>query len=226
MPEQPTGDSPAAACMGGAASECSQCSVAGRLNCRFRRRDLFRFVGTFLLFALPAAAGMALGGYGWFIPGWLVLVPVLLGVWENRVLCAHCPYYARDGRVLLCFANYGLGKLWKYHPEPISTPGRVQFLVIVFLLMAYPFPFLVLGRQYILLALTTCALVLWALTLWRYSCTRCVNFSCVFNRVPKDVVDEFLRRNPVMRKAWEESGWKVEDGEAAQRAPAGADGSR
>lgn len=226
MPEREPGSAPADACMGGSAPGCGDCSIAGRLRCCFRRRDLVRFVGAFLLFMLPAAAGMALGGYGWYIAGWVVLVAVLLGVWENRVLCSHCPYYARDGRVLECFANYGLLKLWRYHPEPIGRSGRVQFLIIVFLMAAFPFPFLVLGRQYVLAVVAACALVLWAGVLWRYSCPRCVNFSCAFNRVPREMVDEFLRRNPAMRKAWEESGWRVGDVEPAERAPASAEESR
>ena len=38
---------------------------------------------------------------------------------------------------------------------------------------------------------------------------KCVNFSCLFNRVPKEVVDEYLKKNEVMRKAWEEAGYKT-----------------
>jgi hypothetical protein len=36
-----------------------------------------------------------------------------------------------------------------------------------------------------------------------------VNFSCPFNRVPKDVVDSFLKENPKMRKAWEKKGYRL-----------------
>ncbi len=37
----------------------------------------------------------------------------------------------------------------------------------------------------------------------------CVNFSCLLNRVPKEVVDEYLMKNEVMRKAWEKAGYKI-----------------
>ena len=40
-------------------------------------------------------------------------------------------------------------------------------------------------------------------------CSRCVNFSCPLNQIPKSVVDEYLRRNPVMREAWERSGYSL-----------------
>jgi hypothetical protein len=36
-----------------------------------------------------------------------------------------------------------------------------------------------------------------------------VNFSCPLNHVSKEVVDAYLERNPVMRRAWEESGYQV-----------------
>ena len=39
------------------------------------------------------------------------------------------------------------------------------------------------------------------------SCSKCPNFSCPLNWVPKNNVDEYLKKNPVMRKAWEENGY-------------------
>ena len=36
-----------------------------------------------------------------------------------------------------------------------------------------------------------------------FFCTQCVNFSCPLNTVPKSVVDAYLRKNPVMKEAWE-----------------------
>jgi hypothetical protein len=43
-------------------------------------------------------------------------------------------------------------------------------------------------------------------TLRLYTCSRCVNFSCPLNTVPRETVEAYLARNPVMRRAWEESG--------------------
>lgn len=43
----------------------------------------------------------------------------------------------------------------------------------------------------------------------KYTCSKCINFSCLLNRVPKEVVDEYLKRNPIMRKAWKENGWQI-----------------
>jgi len=51
--------------------------------------------------------------------------------------------------------------------------------------------------------------VSFAFSLKKNICRRCVNFSCPLNSVPKPIVDECLRRNPVMRKAWEEQGYQL-----------------
>jgi hypothetical protein len=37
----------------------------------------------------------------------------------------------------------------------------------------------------------------------------CIDFSCPVNAVPQSVVDAYLRRNPVMREAWEASGYRL-----------------
>jgi hypothetical protein len=40
--------------------------------------------------------------------------------------------------------------------------------------------------------------------------TRCINFSCPINAVPKPLVDSYLKNNPVMRLAWEKSGYRLD----------------
>ncbi|MDP8227300.1 MAG: hypothetical protein P9L89_06655 [Candidatus Celaenobacter polaris] len=41
-------------------------------------------------------------------------------------------------------------------------------------------------------------------------CSRCVNFSCGLNTVPKEYVDVYLKKNDVMREAWEKSGYVLD----------------
>ena len=41
----------------------------------------------------------------------------------------------------------------------------------------------------------------------KHVCTRCVNFSCPLNGVPKHIVDDYLHRNPIMRQTWEAKGY-------------------
>ncbi|MCW3986976.1 MAG: hypothetical protein NWE87_01520, partial [Candidatus Bathyarchaeota archaeon] len=145
-----------------------------------------------------------------YLLGWLALAIVFFGFWEIRILCSHCPYYAEKSVILHCIANYGCPKFWKYHPEPISNSEKIQLLIGFIVICGYPFPLLVLGEQFILLSLTVWGLIMFFWTLQKYTCSKCVNFSCLLNRVPKEVVDEYLKRNPVMRKAWEEIGWELD----------------
>jgi hypothetical protein len=190
-------------------SACEGCPLEGRLRCRFRARDLLHFLAMFGGFALPAIIGVIRGGYGWYLLGWFGFALVFFELWEIRILCSHCPYYAEQGHTLHCIANYGSLKVWTYRPGPMSRSEKVQLWIGFAILTGYPFPFLLLGGQFIfaLLALWGAGLFFW--TLRRYVCSECVNFSCPLNRVPKEMVDEYLRRNPTMRAAWEESGWKV-----------------
>lgn len=190
-------------------TECAACPVAGHLKCRFNRRYLLHFLGMFGVFAIPAFIGVIQGGYGWYLLGWVAFWLVFFGLWEIRILCSHCPYYAEKGATLHCIANYGCPKVWKYHPEPMSVSEKVQLLIGFVILGGYPFPFMILGEQYLWAIVALWGLGIFFWTLREYTCSRCVNFSCPLNDVPKEVVDAYLERNPVMRRAWEESGYRV-----------------
>ena len=40
-------------------------------------------------------------------------------------------------------------------------------------------------------------------------CKRCANFSCSMNKVPKELIDTFLKKNPKMKNAWVACGWET-----------------
>jgi hypothetical protein len=192
-------------------SECAGCSLSEQLKCRFRAGDLFHFLGMFGGFALPAAIGVSLGGYGPWLLGWVAFCLIFFEFWEIRILCSHCPYYAEKSYTLHCIANYSSLKVWKYRPGPMSRSEKIQLWIGFVILSGYPFPFLLLSRQFALAFVALWGLVLFFWTLQKYTCSQCVNFSCPLNRVPKEIVDQYLRRNPVMRQPWEAHGWQVEE---------------
>jgi len=66
-----------------------------------------------------------------------------------------------------------------------------------------------LGMVGITLASVMAALF-WVLIMFYAFCSQCVNFSCPLNIVPKSMVDEYLKRNPVMRDAWVKSGYRLD----------------
>ncbi len=130
---------------------------------------------------------------------------VFFGFWEIRILCSHCPYYAEKGATLRCPANYGCPKFWKYRPGPMSSAERIQLVIGFVLMSGYPFIFLYLGAQLVYLVAAGIGLAVFFSALLVFKCSRCVNFSCPFNRVSRDKVQAFLNRNPVMKKAWEKT---------------------
>ncbi|MFX0187738.1 MAG: hypothetical protein ACFE8A_08380 [Candidatus Hodarchaeota archaeon] len=190
-------------------SECNNCTLKGYLKCHFKKKNLLNFIGLFLLFAIPAFAGVIIADYGWYLLGWIAFWIFFFEFWEIRILCSHCPFYAEKGRFIHCFGNYKSLKVWKYHPEPISRSEKIQLLIGFLIFFGYPYIFMILGKQYVFIILTSIGLIIFLGVLIKRRCAKCINFSCIFNRVPKEVVDEFLNKNPIMKEAWEKAGYRL-----------------
>jgi hypothetical protein len=188
---------------------CRECDLSAQLMCRFERGDLIRFLLAFFPFGFIVIAGVIRAGYGLYLLGWVTYGLFFFFVWEARVLCRHCPYWAEESRVLHCHANYGVIKAWRYDPRPMSASEKAQFILGALIFVAYPFPFLLLGQQFAVASFALVAAALSGYTLRRHGCSRCINFSCPANAVPRPLVDAYLRHNPVMRTAWEESGYRL-----------------
>lgn len=190
---------------------CNGCAGAGHLMCRFRWGDMGVFAGLALPFFAAAITGVLRAGMGRYLWGWLAYALFFFFVWEALILCRHCPYWAEDGTVLHCHANYGVVKLFGYTPRPMSRWEGRQFILGALLLLAYPLPFMLIGRQYALALLSLALAVYAARRLMRKVCTRCINFSCPLNGVPKTYVDLYLRRNPLILHAWQDSGYRLDE---------------
>ena len=141
----------------------------------------------------------------WWRLGALIGYFVIFFIVETRILCSHCPYYSEEGLILHCLANHGFIKYAKYHPEPMNRFERT-LLVIGFILFG-TLPLLAQVPSIVTIANTTpldkpifvtlvtmiSASVIGVIFsfsfLFTRICTKCVNFSCPFNRVPKELVD-------------------------------------
>ena len=192
---------------------CEDCSLKNIIHCKIRGSDTLLFVIGFLIFLIPALIGMVTGGFGWWLVGYFLYWFIFFEIWENRILCSHCPFYAEDGgkgHILHCYANYGLYKTWSYNPAPMTISHKIQFIIAVAILFGFPLPFLVISQQFLFLAISCIGITLWLIILKKKICLTCLNFSCPFNGVKKETVDEFLKRNPVMLEAWEKSGYKID----------------
>lgn len=117
------------------------------------------------------------------------------------VLCRHCPHYAEEGLILRCHANYGLPKIPRFSARRLSRVENVVFLGYVAVLGLFYVPFFLLSQQWLLLVITTWAVITWSWTLLRTQCTRCYHVSCPLNRVPADVREEFFTNYPLFAEA-------------------------
>jgi hypothetical protein len=187
---------------------CQSCQANGRLMCRLDLNDMVGFFMMVLPFGVTAIGGTIRAGFGWYLLLWLVYSGLFFFVWEARVLCRHCPYWAEEGRTLRCHANYGVIKIWKYEPGPMSRWEKIQFSIGGILWMGFPFPFLLLGHEYLMALIGLSAAISGGFALRKYTCSRCIHFSCPMNTVPKELVDIYLRRNPLIRAAWEARGYR------------------
>lgn len=197
-------------------AECNFCEIKGKLHCHSEKKYTLMFGATFFLYFLPAILGIIFSGFDMVV--FSIAIGGLIGYWifffsfwESRILCSHCPQYANDDqKVLHCYANTGIPKTSSYHPSPISRSEKIQFIIGVIILIGYPLPFLIVGGKFILLSISIIGIVLWIIVLRFKICKICVNFSCPLNRVPKHLVDHFLKQNPEMKEAWEKNGYKID----------------
>ena len=185
---------------------CSDCSLQGDLMCRFDRRDMLHFFLLILPFAVTSIAGAVRADMGRYLWLWLGYALFFFFVWEAYILCRHCPYWAGRDRMLRCHANYGVFKIWRYTPRPMSRWEQAQFIIGALILVLYPFSFLLVGREFLLAFIALCTLLNGIYELKTTICTRCVNFSCPLNAVPPRILQAYLSRNPEIMAAWKTDG--------------------
>lgn len=212
-------------------SKCSGCGIQGKLACRWDKKILTGFHGIAWPPLSIAVFGMVMVGLitgtWWTLISYGIYFVLMFTVFEIRFLCSHCPYYAEEGKVLHCLANHGSFKFWSYHPGPLNRFEKFMMLVLITtIFFLFPLAIHGYGICYVVssdsgygivsllgLAGITVATIITSLsfvmTLKTFFCPNCVNFSCPLNSVAKPVVDEYLRKNEVMRKAWEKSGWRL-----------------
>jgi len=171
--------------------------------CRYEKRDTLHFFMVFLPLLVTAVGGMITSGFGWWLLGWVGYMLFFFNLWEGKVLCSHCPYWAEDGHILHCHANYGNFRIWKYNPNPMSRSEQVQFLIGASILVLYPVAFLIIAKEYLLASIGLSSAASFGYLLWRDICDRCVNFSCPLNHVPEKTRQAFFRRNPMIAQAWQ-----------------------
>ena len=215
-------------------ADCQNCNIYGDLACKWNKKLLIGFHGIAWPPVITSIIGMVvvgfLAGMWWPLYSYAIYFFLMFGVFEIRFLCSHCPYYAEEGKILHCLANHGSYKFWSYHPEPMNKFEKyMMYFLIVTTFFVFPLSAMGYGIGYLainyseyglisLLGLIGIAIAniasatTFTLTLKTFYCTNCVNFSCPLNSVSKQVIDEYLKINPIMRETWEKSGWQIDNG--------------
>jgi hypothetical protein len=135
---------------------------------------------------------------------------------EVRITCSHCPYYAKDEKFLNCPGNNFFPKIWKYNPKPISIIEQIGSILGFGLLGLIPLiseiygifyafsavqdlNFLIMFGPLILLIVTIISYFIFISFFLLNFCPKCLNFSCRFNKVPQVIIDEYCKKNPIIR---------------------------
>ena len=188
--------------------------------CKFDLKDTVYFVipvlSAWIVWVVGFLQGLISGKLNIFqfifiFIGYIGYLIFFFQIWENKILCSHCPYYAfEDDKTVKCYANYGIYKVWKYNPAPMSRSEKIQFLIGILSFAFIPLISLFLAELYIYFGITLILSMIWLVSMHFLSCSKCPNFSCPLNGVPKNIVDDYLRHNTIMRKAWEEQGYNID----------------
>ncbi|TXT60827.1 MAG: conserved membrane protein of unknown function [Promethearchaeota archaeon] len=198
-------------------SNCKDCNLDQELFCSPRPKYAILFATPLLVVIFGIVIEVLFfSKFNWiiitvFLGSWAAYGFFFLNVWESQILCNHCPYYANDEqKVLHCPIDRGKLKTGKYNPGPTTVLEKIQFIIGALILVGFPVPFLIIGELWISFILLIIGVSLWLLILQSKVCTDCINFACPLNRVPKTIRDDFFRKNPVIKKAWEEKGYQLD----------------
>ena len=170
--------------------------------CVHTKTELLKFWALFMVVAIPFFSGMILGKHWLGLGIWCGLAILFFGYIEALILCRHCPHYAEDGFLLQCHANAGLPKIPAFDPRPLSKIEKVSWLIYAAVLVFWFLPFFIIGRQWVLLIITSGAAIGFFAALQLTKCNRCYTLSCPINRVPADVRTQFFENYPIFAEAW------------------------
>ncbi|MCJ7651247.1 MAG: hypothetical protein MUP85_21775 [Candidatus Lokiarchaeota archaeon] len=87
---------------------------------------------------------------------------------------------------------------------------KIQFIIGILIFAGFPLISLLMLEMYIYFGISLILSIIWIISMHFLSCSKCPNFSCPLNAVPKNIVDDYLNHNTIMRKAWEEQGYRID----------------
>ncbi|MDC7126709.1 MAG: hypothetical protein PQJ46_14150 [Spirochaetales bacterium] len=182
------------------------CDIHQNLLCRHNKKETQFMFFMMLPFYITSFGGLIKVGMGlWIIP-WVAYITFFFIIIEGNIICGHCPYYDMPGKTLKCPGNYGVPKLFKYKPGPMSKAERILFIITAFSTLMYPVVLLTIAKEYLLVAIAAASIIQLVLIFRKCICNRCVNFSCPNNTTDKSLKDAYFAQNTTMSEAWKKAG--------------------
>ncbi|MHA1943228.1 MAG: hypothetical protein ACW96M_02420 [Candidatus Thorarchaeota archaeon] len=206
-------------------SVCVACEIEGELNCRYDEELVKCFRNRHYPFRALQLVVVAVTS---LLIGLLFAVVLILNftVIETRYLCRHCPFYEIEGKTLHCITLKGMPRIWEFDPTPIGRGEKIGMAAVGGFIDLFPIAVaayatwlqFTLGADLLSTAMYA-SLTLIALIAAGYLgkflgdnyCNKCVNLSCMMNKVPEELKEEYLRKNPEWLKIWESYGHVLGD---------------
>ena len=124
---------------------------------------------------------------------WLILYFCIIGSHMTHILlqrCPHCAYYKRETKWLEC--NW-----WRWTPKIRNKkngppPKYISTYTPIAVLTITVYPIYWMTFQWELLVLYILSWGLLAISIYTAGCSRCIDFGCKNNKVPKELQDVYL----------------------------------
>jgi len=210
-------------------SNCIDCRNQKFINCKFDKS--LQKLSVQIHFSLIIIALIGLSATAIIINNWWIFIIYILFIFlfffviEIRLTCIHCPYYAENTKRLSCPENFIAIKIWRFRPEPMSRFERIGSKTCFIFIGGFPIIIQLYGIYYFIIQksnvnlitligligifiATIITLLIFAKIFLNLFCIKCINFSCPFNKVPKEIRNEYIKRNPILKSAWEKKGYK------------------
>ena len=115
---------------------------------------------------------------GWALVAYLVVAVACL-VLILRHFCTHCPHYHAGKRTVRCLFFWGMPKLFRSEPGPLHRKDKLITAAAAAVMVVFPFNWLIddIG----LLVIYVLAWAVFALSIRRNECGRCIYSGCPFN---------------------------------------------
>jgi len=166
-------------------------------TCELKNRHRFvDFLYWYLVISVPfitACAAILEHSASWFI---IYIIAGFGGVITiYKFYCTHCPHYTRNTGTTKCMFFWGAPKFFKLNPGPLSLLEKAVVFLTVAVIVMLPVYWLI--QQPALMVVYILSLAVFAITVRRNECGRCIYFNCPANAVPENI-----RKNSEDVESW------------------------